>query len=94
MTRKITVPFFASNIIPMLRRLGKIENIARRTTKKVEITTVKIRLLSGHHTTATIREGRIAGFNVGMWECKIDRFMSFTDIEYLGEFIDEASASY
>ena len=90
----LKLPYYATVIIPMLSRMGRIENVTRRTTKKIEITTVKIRLVSGHHTSATIREGRIAGFNLGLFEVKIGRFISFTEIEYLGEFIDEASAAY
>ena len=89
-----SLPYYAAYIIPMLSRMGKVESVGRRTTKKVEITTVKIKLPSGHHTSATIREGRIAGFNLGLFEVKIGRFISFTELEYLGEFIDEASANY
>ena len=91
---KTKLPYYATCIIPMLTRMGKVESVGRRTTKKVEITTVKIKLPSGYHTSATIREGRIAGFNFGRFEVKIGRFITFTEIEYLGEFIDEASANY
>lgn len=88
------LPYYATVIIPMLSRIGKIENVTRRTTKKVEITTAKIRLASGHHTSATIREGRIKGVNLGLFEVKIGRMATFTEIEYLGEFIYEVSAAY
>ena len=88
-----SLPFYAERVITMLESLGTVKSLSRRTTKKVEITKVTL-ATKGGRVSATIREGRIPGFNLGLFEVRIGRYMAFTELEALGEFVYEAAANY
>ena len=88
-----SLPFYAERVITMLESLGTVKSLSRRTTKKVEITKVTL-ATKGGRVSATIREGRIPGFNLGLFEVRIGRYIAFTELEALGEFVYEAAANY
>ena len=88
-----SLPFYAERVITMLESLGSVKSLSRRTTKKVEITKVTL-ATKGGRVSATIREGRILGFNLGLFEVRIGRNIAFTELEALGEFVYEAAANY
>ena len=88
-----SLPIYAERVITMLESLGTVKSLSRRTTKKVEITKVTL-ATKGGRVSATIREGRIPGFNLGLFEVRIGRYIAFTELEALGEFVYEAAANY